>query len=307
MSLEQIRKEIADSRPTESPVGGRYIALLRRTPTGMLFSDPVYVPTAQSLPDLPDGVEYIVVHPQTTTATAPLLEAYMPTDALSEPTPSECPRLRLPVFEDSGMYSSFLPSRDSSLTSLSAEDFVTLNSGLVGKCSVLDVDVDHAVELADRILSGSADHEPECAEISPDTLHDLGLLPSDVGLDSSTDNSAQSILREHSTMLAQLQQLQDARAQSSNYGKISDHEQQIAKRLQTSLANVVAAHAPAHVRPPLDEIQKAVKLLLGGEQATYAGTLPPQRRFAFMSNAVAGSNVPQNATIAPMQQVPDKK
>ncbi|KAJ2165807.1 hypothetical protein GGH16_004273, partial [Coemansia sp. RSA 560] len=94
MSLEQIRKEIVDSRPNESPVGGRYIALLRRTPTGMLFSDPVYVPTTQSLPDLPDGVEYIVVHPQTTTATAPLLEAYMPSDALNEPTPPECAQLR---------------------------------------------------------------------------------------------------------------------------------------------------------------------------------------------------------------------
>ncbi|KAJ2356031.1 hypothetical protein IWW50_004670 [Coemansia erecta] len=319
MSLDQIRKEIVDSRPSmEPPVGGRYIALLRRTPTGMLFSDPVFVSHNQPLPELPDGVEYIVVHPQTTTAKTSLMEAYMPTGALNKPAQPECAKLRLPIFEDCGMYSSFLPSRDSSGTCLSSADFTTLNSGLVGQPQALEADIDQAMELANKILNGSASSEngsqtSAATDISSETLLNLGLLPADIGLDSGSDTpaeeTAESILRENNMLLAQLQQLQDVRARSDNYGQISEEEQQIAKKLQKNLARTIAAHAPSQIRPSQEEIQQAVKLLLGGGSslATYAGTLPPQRRYAFMSNAVAGSAVPQNATTAPMQQVPKKR
>ncbi|KAJ2308825.1 hypothetical protein IWW55_000197 [Coemansia sp. RSA 2706] len=309
MTLEQIRKEIADSRSSspQAPLGGRYIALLRRTPAGMLFSDPVFIAHDQQLPELPDGVQYIVVHPQTTKTQPPTMEAYMPAGALDEVKAKPLPKGQS-ILEDIGMYCSFLPNRDSSLLSLSNADLKVLSGGLIE--SPQDADVDGALELADRILSESTNGGSESSEISSDTLLDLGLLPADIGLDSTTGNSeeetAESLLQENSRLLAQLQQLQDARAQSDDYGRISSEEQRIATKLQLNLVRAAAAQTPAQLCPPRDEIQRAVKLLMSGGSslATYAGTLPPQRRFAFMSNAVSGANVPQNATAAPMQRAP---
>ncbi|KAJ2845186.1 hypothetical protein IWW36_004886 [Coemansia brasiliensis] len=328
MSLDQIRKEIVDSRSSSSPqppIGGRYIALLRRTPTGMLFSDPVYIATDQQLPQLPDGVQYMVVHPLPTTEKPPTMEAYMPKNALKK---LELPIAKQPdapilLKEEMGMYSSFMPTRDTSLTSLSTSDYTALNSGLVSGNHNEHVDVDSALDLASKVLNEIYESSGEqlgdsTTEITAATLHELGLLPSDIGLDNSQQTpsnieAAELLLEENNRLLAQLQMFQDKRAQSGDYGAISQEEQKVAAKLQLNLMRAVAVQPPKQVRPPQEEIQRAVKLLMTNSNsaynstATYSGTLPPQRRFAFMSNAVAGSSVPQNATIAPMQRVPHSK
>ncbi|KAJ1742610.1 hypothetical protein LPJ78_000185 [Coemansia sp. RSA 989] len=315
MSLDQIRKDIADSRSSDSPqppIGGRYIALLRRTPTGMLFSDPVYIATDQQLPELPDGVQYIVVHPLPTTEKPPTMEAYMPKNALKKPEPAE---KQTPILlkEETGLYSSFMPTRDTSLASLSASDYTTLSGGMVGSSQDM---MDSALNLANKVLGEMQSGEGDPGmEITAATLQELGLLPSDIGLDNKPPGSietAESLLDENNRLLAQLQMFQDKRAQSGDYGAISQEEQKIAARLQLNLTRAVAAQAPKQVRPPQEEIQRAVKLLMANSNSdyngpSYSGTLPPQRRFAFMSNAVAGSSVPQNATLAPMQRVPHSK
>ncbi|KAJ2455008.1 hypothetical protein EV183_001112 [Coemansia sp. RSA 2336] len=316
MSLDQIRKDIAGSRGSSSPqppIGGKYIALLRRTPTGMLFSDPVYIAADQQLPELPEGVQYIVVHPLPTTEKPPTMEAYMPKSALKKPEPAEQQTAML-LKEETGLYSSFMPTRDTSLASLSASDYTTLNSGLVGSSQDM---VDSALDLANKVLGEmqSGEQGDPGMEITAATLQELGLLPSDIGIDNKAPSSietAESLLDENSRLLAQLQMFQDKRAQSGDYGAISQEEQKVAARLQLNLMRAVAAQAPKQVRPPQEEIQRAVKLLMANSNSdyngpSYSGTLPPQRRFAFMSNAIAGASVPQNATMTPMQRVPHSK
>ncbi|KAJ2813696.1 hypothetical protein GGI24_006505, partial [Coemansia furcata] len=115
------------------------------------------------------------------------------------------------------------------------------------------------------------------------------------------------ILKANSDLLAELIAMQDRRAHSGDYGQISEKEQTIAAKLQANLARVAAAHSPSQLRPPSAEIQRAACLLLAKNTTSYAGTLPPQRRFAFVSNASSSTTFPSAATMAPMQRVPPSK
>ncbi|KAJ2612859.1 hypothetical protein H4S08_002515 [Coemansia sp. RSA 1365] len=331
MTLIQSRDEVANGESSgqtgtvnkpHAPVGGHYVAMFWRTPTGVLFSDPTYVASGQTLPDPPDGVQYIVVHPFVASQKSHTMEAFLPANALTgskkdSETQQQKQMTALPIQGDYGSFSSFLPGRDSTLTELGAEDYAVLNgnSSLDFDVSeqVSDSDFESALQLADRILSEPADSGSQPAsEISTDTLRDLGLTPEDVGIDSTPvsepmSETAESILKENSTMLAKLLELQDKRALSGDYGKISDEEQAMAKKLQTSFARIVSANSPAALRMPAAEIKRAAALLMSNDKTSYAGTLPPQRRFAFMSNMAVGTGVPPGATTTPMQRVPQQQ
>ncbi|KAJ2777093.1 hypothetical protein H4R18_005331 [Coemansia javaensis] len=307
MAQEEILGEIAEAKgEPQAAGGGRYIALLRQTAGRMLFSDPVFAAAGQPLPELPAGVEYIVVHPYTVPAQPRTLGEYMPPNALdrdASPEPEQRPDA-LPTIQDYGHFSSFLPARNSTLTSLCAADYAVLNgSDDPGAApQVTEAELESAVELAQRTL-GEAAAEPE---VSPEMLRDLGLTPADIGMDAAEEpapETAEGILRQNSALLVRLLELQDRRARSGDYGAVSAEEQAVATRLQASLARVVGASAPKDVRPLDSEIQRAAKLLLAGGRGSYAGTLPPQQRFAFMSNA-AGLAAPSGATVTPMQRVP---
>ncbi|KAJ2850732.1 hypothetical protein J3B02_003636 [Coemansia erecta] len=161
-----------------------------------------------------------------------------------------------------------------------------------------------------KILSGSDDYkEPQ---LSPELLSDLGLEPEDLEIEpqlkptlepvSEQPETAESVLRENDRLLARLLELQDQRAASSNFDQIGNEELAIANQLQISLARVAAAQAPSALRPSVDSIHSAAALLLAKDQGSYSGTLPPQRRYAFISNAAANAGFPQGATMAPMQQ-----
>ncbi|KAJ1729858.1 hypothetical protein LPJ61_003319 [Coemansia biformis] len=321
MSLEGLRREIAEAGgggagASQAPIGGRYIALLRRTAAGMLFSDPVHVADGQALPDLPDGVEYIVVHPYTAPARPQTLAEHLSTNALHGGARSE-PEQRpvaLPVLHDYGSFSSFLPGCDSSQTSLRAADYAVLNGcddERRAEQRVTEAEVASAVEMARRAL-GDASVDGEAgtqAAISAEMLRDLGLTPADVGLGETEEPepaTAEEILRQNSAMLVQLVELQERRARSGDYGAVSAEERAVASKLHASLARVAGASAPRDLLPPSSEIQRTAKLLLASGRASFAGTLPPQRRFAFMSN-VAGLGVPAGATAAPMQRAPPPK
>ncbi|KAJ2795236.1 hypothetical protein H4R20_005949, partial [Coemansia guatemalensis] len=302
---------------SHAPVGGRYVAMFWRTPTGVLFSDPTYVASGQTLPDPPEGVQYIVVHPFVASETSHTMEAFLPTGALADGkkdsgTQKQKQLAALPIQSDYGPFSSFLPGRDSTLTALGADDYAVLNGnselGLGVNEQISDSDFESALQLADRILGEPVDGDSQPAsEISTDTLRDLGLTPEDVGIDSTSasepsSETAESILKENSMMLAKLLELQDKRALSGDYGKISDEEQAMAKKLQTSFARIVSANSPAALRMPAAEIKRAAALLMSNDKISYAGTLPPQRRFAYMSNMAAGTGVPPGATSTPMQR-----
>ncbi|KAJ2716650.1 hypothetical protein H4R19_000516 [Coemansia spiralis] len=315
MSLEGLRKELAGARGAaagpQAPIGGRYIALLRRAAAPeRMFSDLVHVADGQALPDLPEGAEYVVVHPFSAAAKSHVLAEHLPPNALDKSAWFEAEQkpVALPALQDHGPYSSFLPACDSSLTSLRAADYATLNccGGELGaELLVTETDVAAAMELAQQTLSDGP-HGGGEAEISPEVLRDLGLTYADVGMGAAEEPApatAEEILRQNSALLARLLELQERRADSGDYGAVSDEEQAVASKLQASLARVVGANAPRDLRPPSSETQRAAKLLLAGGRPSYAGTLPPQRRFAFMSNLV-GASVPPSATAAPMQRPP---
>ncbi|KAJ2775742.1 hypothetical protein IWQ57_000243 [Coemansia nantahalensis] len=319
MSLEGLRKELAQAQGAangaRTPIGGRYIALLRRTATGVLFSDPIHVADGQALPDLPEGVEYVVVHPFSAPAKAHTLAEHLPPNALDKSAwfTAEPKQAALPALQDHGLFSSFLPACDSSLTSLRAADYAALNGSgsgsgeLEAELRVTEAEVASAMELAQRALSDGPRGDGE-AEISPEVLRDLGLTLADVGMDVVAEPepepaTAEEILAQNNALLARLLEMQDQRARSGDYGAVSAEERAVAGRLQASLARAAGASVPRDLRPASSEIQRAAKLLLAGTRPSYAGTLPPQRRFAFMSN-VAGASVPPSATAAPMQRPP---
>ncbi|KAJ2798646.1 hypothetical protein H4S07_005640 [Coemansia furcata] len=151
-------------------------------------------------------------------------------------------------------------------------------------------------------------------DISTNLIRELGLTPADLGFDeqppqhtTGTMETAEDILKANSDLLAELIAMQDRRAQSGDYGQVSEKEQTIAAKLQANLARIAAAHPPSQLRPPSAEIQRAACLLLAKNTTSYAGTLPPQRRFAFVSNASSSTTFPSAATMAPMQRVPPSK
>ncbi|KAJ2881804.1 hypothetical protein H4R27_003848 [Coemansia aciculifera] len=301
------------------PGSGQYVSILRRTTGGVLFSDPVYVAPTQTLPDLPDGLQYIVVHPSEVPAkphTLNELVAASTKTASGAAARSQTSQLfhspALPQEEDYGCFSSFLPVRDSSLSMLDAADYAML--------STRPADTAATIAISEEANSTqSTEHkeptQPEVLDnISTNLLRELGLTPADLGFDeqppqptTSAMETAEDILNANAALLAELLAMQDSRAQSGDYGQISDKEQAVAAKLQANLARVAAAHSPAQLRPPSAEIQRAACLLLAKNPTSYAGTLPPQRRYAFVSNASASTTFPSTATMAPMQRVPPSK
>ncbi|KAI8325870.1 hypothetical protein GQ54DRAFT_295227 [Martensiomyces pterosporus] len=317
----------SESSGAKLPIGGRYVALLRRTQTVFLFSDPIFVADGQGLPELPDGLQYIFIHPSSSAAADAkphTMSGYLPADALKADTDAhafEKPvqgAALLPVEEFYGAFSSFLPTHDSSLSTLSARDISVLGTLHAEEARVSDADLTDALELADKVLAESAatsDGRTGVAidAISPEVLQDLGLCPSVLGASDSSDTgdasspaseeseTAASILETNRDLLVKLAEAQDRRAQEGDFGKISEEEKAVAKRLQENLARVVSAHGPAAFRPPTEEIHRASQMLLAGSASTmYSGTLPPQRRFAFISNAATYAGFPPGATTAPM-------
>ncbi|KAJ2665701.1 hypothetical protein IWW48_000152 [Coemansia sp. RSA 1200] len=316
--------------PSQPPFGGRYIALLRRTNSGMLFSDPVFVKESQALPDLPDGLQYVVIHPTAAQAKDRTMEDFMPADALKKSSHStEHPlqqksTILLPLEEDYGMFSSFLPSRDSSSSLFTHIDYNVLSTDYCvseksePEAQVSKADLDYAFELAERILSDSSDNQ------STPTISDLhGDIPQSVleaiGFDQAAQmgkkqnkryepetesgaETAESILKENNALLTKLVELQDMRVRDNKFGEISNEELAVATKLQNSFARVVAASEPSTLRPPSMEIKRAADALLAKRQPVFSGVLPPQRRFAFVSNAISSTDFPHGATATPMQR-----
>ncbi|KAJ1800159.1 hypothetical protein LPJ59_001297 [Coemansia sp. RSA 2399] len=311
---------------SHSPFGGRYVALLRRTNAGMLFSDPVHVKDGQSLPELPEGLQYVVIHPSAAQVKDRTMEDFLPSSS-SHSTENQAQTQgkspMLPLEEDYGMFSSFLPSRDSSLSSFTHTDYSILNSGhslpenTELETKVTDSDIEAALELARKVLGGSdngqANTDPHY-DTSQDTLKDATLEPhaqqyesriqiskSEAGAGAET---AESILQENSALLVRLVELQDRRAHGNKFNEISSEEMDIATKLQNSFVRVVAANEPSALRPPSMEIKRAASALLAKRQPVFSGVLPPQKRFAFVSNAASSAEFPQGATTAPMQRQP---
>ncbi|KAJ2889027.1 hypothetical protein GGI21_006659, partial [Coemansia aciculifera] len=106
-----------------APGSGQYVAILRRTAGGVLFTDPVYVSPTQTLPDLPDGLQYIVIHPSEVPAKPQTLKELVAASSNSVVRPPASYLQTLPQEEDYGVFSSFLPLRDSSQSSLDAADY----------------------------------------------------------------------------------------------------------------------------------------------------------------------------------------
>ncbi|KAJ2440848.1 hypothetical protein GGF42_007490 [Coemansia sp. RSA 2424] len=313
------------SSAASPPGSGQYVAILRRIAGGALFSDPVYVPPTQTLPDLPDGLQYIVIHPSEVPAKPQTLNELVANAASAKSAgaagaAARCPPASqplhssaLPQEENYGSFSSFLPVRDSSLSTLDAADYATLSTRPVD--TITSTTTIAATTAATSALEENA--EPEVLDdISANLLRELGLTPADLGFDVPQSNTtaagggtetAEDILSANAALLAELIDMQDQRAQSGNYGQISDKEQAVAAKLQANLARVAGAHSPAQLRPPPAEIQRAACLLLAKSPASYAGTLPPQRRYAFVSNASSSAAFPPAATLAPMQRVPSSK
>ncbi|KAJ2842665.1 hypothetical protein GGI22_007473 [Coemansia erecta] len=311
---------------SHSPFGGRYVALLRRTNAGMLFSDPVHVKDGQALPELPEGLQYVVIHPSAAQVKDRTMEDFLPSSS-SHSTENHAQAQRknptLPLEEDYGMFSSFLPSRDSSLSSFTHTDYSILNCGhslpenKELEIQVSDADIEAALELAEKVLGGSdkdqTNTDPHYGT-SQDTLKDVTLEPHAQQYESriqtsksETDSGAEtakSILQENSALLVRLVELQDRRAHDNIFGEISSEEMDIATKLQNSLVRVVAANAPSALRPPSIEIKRAASALLAKRQPVFSGVLPPQKRFAFVSNAASSAEFPQGATTVPMQRQP---
>ncbi|KAJ1965792.1 hypothetical protein GGI12_000537 [Dipsacomyces acuminosporus] len=269
---------------------------------------------------------------------------YMPAGALRADSTSACMSMAakpasLPVDEYYGSFSSFLPTRDSSLSTLSTRDTAIVNIAAWSAidadttdshAQLSDTDLADALQLADKVLTESATL-PDMTDASGDAvlssevLRDLGLSPDLLGadgdespqstLEGSTGNgehaneasgpeSAASILETNRQLLIRLAEAQDRRAQSGDFGSIGDEEKAIASQLQTSLARAIAAHRPVAFRPPAEEIHRASQQLLAGSATNgiYSGTLPPQRRFAFISNASSHAGFPAGATTMPMER-----
>ncbi|KAJ1887157.1 hypothetical protein IW146_003399 [Coemansia sp. RSA 922] len=293
------------------PGSGHFVSILRRTTGGVLFSDPVYVAPDQTLPDLPDGLQYIVVHPSEVPAKSHTLNELV--SASTKPASGAATRSQLlsspvlPQEEDYGCFSSFLPTRDSSLSTLDAADYAMVSTRPTDAAAAAT-----AIAISEETKEST---RPEVLDdISTDLLRELGLTPADLGLDEQPPQptaggieTAEDILSANTALLAELLVMQDDRALSGDYGKISDKEQAVAAKLQANLARVAAAHSPAQLRPPSAEIQRAACLMLAKSSTSYAGTLPPQRRYAFVSNASSSTTFPSTATMAPMQRVPPSK
>ncbi|KAJ2817620.1 ammonium transporter, partial [Coemansia furcata] len=113
---------------------GQYVSILRRTAAGVLFSDPVYVPPTQTLPALPDGLQYIVIHPSEASEKPQTLNELVAAGTKTalgagrSQTSQLCPSPALPQEEDYGCFSSFLPVRDSSQSTLDAADYAMLST-----------------------------------------------------------------------------------------------------------------------------------------------------------------------------------
>ncbi|KAJ1723372.1 hypothetical protein LPJ53_002276 [Coemansia erecta] len=315
------------------PTNGRYVALLRRTATGVLFSDPMFIAQGHDLPDLPDGLQYIVIHPSPVhtagmpaagasgaradgAAGAYTMEAYLPkSSGAKQQANSGKGRgpVVLPDFADLGLFSSFLPTTDSLHSTVGPGDRRILGNAAPSSSHAATLspeDLDHAVELASKVLSDSP--PTDTTALSPELLADLGLTAEDLGIERHEETAegpetAESILRANDVLLARLLEMQDARAAGARFGEIGEEERRVAERLQISLARVAAAHAPAALRPSTDAIHSAAALLLAKDQGAYCGTLQPNQRFAFISNAAVGAGFPQNATMAPMQPTPITK
>ncbi|KAJ2235359.1 hypothetical protein H4R99_002590 [Coemansia sp. RSA 1722] len=333
------------STESKSPLGGRYVALLRRTATGVLFSDPIFVAQGQSLPELPEGLHYIVIHPSSTvpsvttgpqpakpaaagtTGKSLTMNAYLPAKDTKHRVQYASEKIYqseavLPVLEDYGQFSSFLPTRDSLRSTLPSTyyvapysyevdaDEVEANGEPEEKC-LSSNDLDSAICAAEKILGSSDEHTESL--VSPELLSDLGLTPADLEIEQShtapagsvvnqKPETAESVLRENDKLLTRLLELQDHRAASSSFEQIGREERAIANQLQINLARVAAVQSPSALRPSIDSIHSAAALLLAKDQGSYSGTLPPQRRYAFISNAAANAGFPQGATMAPMQR-----
>ncbi|KAJ2559072.1 hypothetical protein EV175_000507 [Coemansia sp. RSA 1933] len=312
---------------SQPPFGGRYVALLRRTNAGMLFSDPVYVKDGQSLPELPEGLQFVMIHPSAAQAKARTMKDFVPTSSSRSTENRARPQTRtatVPLEEDYGMFSSFLPSRDSSLSSFMHTDYNTISSGSSNHCllesgepkaHVSSTDVESALELAERIL-GDSDSNVSAIDlqngIPQDILTAIGLeSPPSTQMhesqshtsDSNTE-TAESILRENSALLVRLVELQDKRAHSNTFDEISNEEKSIAAKLQDSFVRVVAANEPSALRPSSIEIKRAANALLAKQQPVFSGVLLPQKRFAYVSNAASSTEIPQSATATPMQRQP---
>ncbi|KAJ2510436.1 hypothetical protein GGI11_005489 [Coemansia sp. RSA 2049] len=114
--------------------------------------------------------------------------------------------------------------------------------------------------------------------------------------------TAESILNENNALLTKLVELQDRRVRDNKFGEISNEELAVAAKLQNSFARVVAASEPSTLRPPSIEIKRAADALLAKRQPVFSGVLPPQRRFAFVSNAISSADFPHGATATPMRR-----
>ncbi|KAJ2724946.1 hypothetical protein GGI07_001608 [Coemansia sp. Benny D115] len=316
--------------------GGRYMALLRRTQTGVLFSDPIFVADDQSLPDLPEGLQYVVIHPSATIPSsdgssekAPTLKSLLPDAASLKPKqqPKQESKILLPVIEKYGPFSSFMPTRDSLLSEISAADYSALDiqslaaqekhsgekTGHVNCADIADkelteADMESAMELASKVLDSSSD---EPAVLSSDLFKDIGISAADLGITpqelfqgvSSESETAETLLNTNDKLLAQLLEMQDKRALNGDFGAISDEEKALAMQLQINLTRAAAAQSPRSLRPSIDAIHNAAALLLSKDQGSYSGTLPYQRRFAFITNASTSTGVSAGATTAPMQRI----
>ncbi|KAJ2743193.1 hypothetical protein H4S06_005607 [Coemansia sp. BCRC 34490] len=314
---------------SQPPFGGRYIALLRRTNAGMLFSDPVFVKESQALPDLPDGLQYVVIHPTAAQAKDRTMEDFMPTGALKKSSHNVEHSLQqknttLPLEEDYGMFGSFLPSRDSSSSLFTHIDYNALSTDCCvsvktePETQVSKADLDYALELAERVLSDSSDNRSTATtsdlhgDIPQSVLEAIGLgQAAQMGIKQnkryepeaeSGAETAASILNENNALLTKLVELQDRRVRDNKFGEISNEELAVAAKLQNSFARVVAASEPSTLRPPSIEIKRAADALLAKRQPVFSGVLPPQRRFAFVSNAISSTDFPHGATATPMQR-----
>ncbi|KAJ1997237.1 hypothetical protein H4R26_005902 [Coemansia thaxteri] len=248
------------------PPGGQFVAILRRAPgaSSTLFSDPVYVAPAQTLPDLPDGLQYVVIHPAEAPARAHTLRELVPKQqqqqmqAQAQMQMQMQPPVALPAEEDYGGFGSFLPTRDSTLSTVAVADLGMLRrseqhqqppAGNIDQVSGADVEA--ALEVAGRVLATAA-----------------------------AEDDADSVLRANAALLAQLEAMQDRRAQSGDYGHVSREEHAVAARLHASLARLAAAHAPAALRPAHPyALRAAAARVKAAASPDYAGTLPPQRRY----------------------------
>ncbi|KAJ1663231.1 hypothetical protein IW140_001037 [Coemansia sp. RSA 1813] len=317
---------------SQAPFGGRYVALLRRTNTGMLFSDPVFVKDGQSLPELPDGLQYVVIHPSAAQAKDSTMKEFVPSSNSHTTEHHDQPQRKnamLPLEEDYGMFSSFLPSRDSSLSSFTHTDYNVLNSshGLPEnrelETHVSTYDLESALEVAERVLGRCSDDQVAGTATNPHSdipqdilkdIEDVGLEPSAQKCerqsqisDSRTDpgvETAESILKENNALLIKLVDLQDKRALANKFDDISSEEMAIAAALQNNIMRVVAANKPSALRPSSIEIKHAASALLAKRQPVFSGVLPPQKRFAFVSNVASSTEFPQGATTTPMQRQP---